>query len=413
MGWMRELGLVYSPFERAINSSEQVFQSRDLARLQDAITAAVYARSMLVVIGPPGAGKTTTAYDMLLSDRNVEGRKLVVIRDIVTRIEELNVGQIEYKILEQIKAVTGDTTPIRASAVARTTQLQRMLGQFSKDHELVLVLEDGHKMNKQTLINLKRLRELRFNQRERLLTIIILAQPAMRAVLEDLPEVFMRSDVLEMQGLSSEEVGKYLDFKLSPAGKSAKDLFTDDALAAIRKGLHWPLRINHHMTRLLQEAVELGEVPVPLSMVEKYVTHENSLHSLFILSGMDLTEVQRELSKLGHRPQRQTLKLVIEGRTPNSPLVPVVKEVLVGRTGTMAALYSNVAAGLTAEERKLLEEINEGMSAMDFDIARVSRETQPKMSQKRVWELMHGEDIKLSDLKRLHAVVARLNRRAA
>ena len=173
MGWMRELGLVYSPFERAINSSEQVFQSRDLARLQDAITAAVYARSMLVVIGPPGAGKTTTAYDMLLSDRNVEGRKLVVIRDIVTRIEELNVGQIEYKILEQIKAVTGDTTPIRASAVARTTQLQRMLGQFSKDHELVLVLEDGHKMNKQTLINLKRLRELRFNQRERLLTIML------------------------------------------------------------------------------------------------------------------------------------------------------------------------------------------------------------------------------------------------
>lgn len=413
MSWLRELGLVYNPFDRAIQSSEQVFESRDLVRLQDAITAAVYSRSMLVVIGPPGAGKTTTTYDMLTQGKSVEGRKLVVIRDIVTRIEELNVGQIEYKILEQIKAATGDTTPIRSSAVARTTQLQRMLGEFSKQHELVLVLEDGHKMNKQTLINLKRLRELRYNLRERLLTIIILAQPAMRAVLEDLPEVFMRSEVLEMQGLSAEEVGKYLDFKLCPAGKSTLDLFTPDALTAIRKGLHWPLRINHHMTRLLQEAVELGEIPVPLSLVEKYVTHENSLHSLFILSGMDLTEVQRELSKAGHRPQRSALKLLIEGRTPNSPLIPVVKDVLVGRTGTMAALYSTIASGLTAEERKLLEEINEAMAAMDFDIARVSREIQPRMTQKRVWELMHGEDVKLSDLKRLHATTQKLSRRAA
>lgn len=411
MSWMREIGLQYNPFDRAIKSGDDVFESRDLVRLQDAITAAVHQRSMLVVIGPPGSGKTTTTINMLFAGPSVEGKKLLVIRDIVTRIEDLDVGQIEYKLLEQIKLATGDTTSIRSSAVARTTQLQRMLGDFSREHEVVLVLEDGHKMRKQTLINLKRLRELRFAMRERLLTVIVLAQPAMRTVLEDLPEVFMRSEVLEMQGLSAEEVGKYLNFKLVPAGKSATDLFTADALKAIRTGLHWPLRINHHMTRMLQEAVELGEVPVPLSLVEKYVTHENSLHSLFLLSGMDLTEVQRELAKAGQRPQRNTLKLVIEGRTPNSPLVGPVREVLVGRAGPMAALYSSVAAGLTTEERKLLEEIGEGMAELNYNFARVAREC--KLDEKRVYDLMHAEDVTLNDLKRVQRAIGTLLRRAA
>ncbi len=411
MSWMREIGLTHNPFDKAIQSSEQVFESRDLRRLQDAITAAVYQRSMLVVIGPPGAGKTTATYDYLSAAPSVEGRKVLVIRDIVTRIEELDVGQIEWKLLEQIKAQTGDARPIRASAVARNTQLQKMLGEFSRDHEVVLVLEDGHKMKQQTLINLKRLRELRFALRERLLTIIILAQPAMRAVLEDLPEVFMRSEVLELQGLSAEEVGKYLEFKLQAAGQAAAELFTSDALSAIRKGLHWPLRINHHMTRLLQEAVEIGEIPVPLSLVEKYVTYENNLHSLFILSGMDYTEVQRELSKLGHRPARATVKLVIEGRTPGSALAGPIREVLVGRTGTMAALYSTIASGLTAEERELLDKLNEGLAQLDFDFRLVARET--RLSEKRVWELAHGEDIKLSELKRVQTAIRQIVARRA
>lgn len=408
MSWMRELGIKYNPFDRAIQSAADVFQSRDLGRLQDAITAAVYQKSMLVLIGPPGAGKTTATFDYLADAPGVEGRKVLVIRDIVSRIETLDISQIEYKILQEIKQQTGDTTPIKPSSVARLSQLQRMLGEFSRNNELVLVLEDGHKMKKQTLINLKRLRELRFAMRERLLTIIILAQPAMRTVLEDLPEVFMRSEVVEMQGLSSEEVGAYLEFKLKPSGKTPDELFTAEALRAIRKGLHWPLRINHHMTRLLQEAVELGEIPVPLSLVERYISHENNLQSLRILSGMDLTEIQRELAKMGHKPARNTVKQVLEGRQPNSPLIGPLREVLVGRTGSMAALYSTVAAGLTREERDLLEDISTVLEQANYEIDWAGLASTTKLAQKRVWDLVHGEDVKLSELKRLHAAVMKI-----
>jgi type II secretory pathway predicted ATPase ExeA len=399
VSWIRELKWSHNPFDAAVQSEKDIFESQDLRRLQDAITEAVHQRQMLVVIGPPGAGKTTTTYDYLHEAPLISSRKVLVIKDLTTNIEQMTVAQIEEGVLRAVLQATESTESVKQSAISRGHQLQRVLGQYAKNHEVVLVLEDGHKMKKQTLINLKRLREMRFAMQERLLTVVILAQPSMRMLLEDLPEVNMRSRICEMQGLSSEEVSEYLQFKAKLAGGDIKTVVMDEAMKLIRKSFFWPLRLNDLMNKVLPEACELGMLPVPKDLIEKHAGAESNLRALMILSGLNLTEIQQECRRLKKDISRHTLRNLVEGRTKNPKLEETVRDILIGRTGAVASLYSTLAPGLTKDQREACERISELMMELgdDLDFADAARRT--RLSQQRVFEITQGKDLTSRELQ--------------
>ncbi len=408
MNWLRELKLRWDPFAVPIDQAEQVYQSQDVRRIQDAIVVAVHQRQMLFVLGPTGSGKTTIVQDFLGKSSDVNHKPVTVMFGSQLEIESMDITRIVRALIRQLLKVTGDTAKIKNSADEREHQLRALVGEYTKTHELVLVLEDGHNISPKTLINLKLLREMRWTNRERLITIIIIAQPKMRNVLDDVVEVTIRSAITEMQGLAGEEVREYIAHKLDPVGKTPEELFTKESLQAIQMGLRFPQHIDWNLSRMLQEGVELGMIPVPIELTEKYVAAQTTIRSLMMQTGVNITDIQNELRKLGQKADRHQVRDAVEGRTPNSPLVPMIREIVLKNGTALAALYNTIAPGLTKDQLDILEECVAFQLEMGdyLDYSVLSRET--GFTQRRIIELMDGINVTTNELKRLHTVLSKL-----
>jgi uncharacterized protein YoaH (UPF0181 family) len=202
-----------------------------------------------------------------------------------------------------------------------------------------------------------------------------------------------------MQGLSSEEVSEYLQFKAKLAGGDIKTVVMDEAMKLIRKSFFWPLRLNDLMNKVLPEACELGMLPVPKDLIEKHAGAESNLRALMILSGLNLTEIQQECRRLKKDISRHTLRNLVEGRTKNPKLEETVRDILIGRTGAVASLYSTLAPGLTKDQREACERISELMMELgdDLDFADAARRT--RLSQQRVFEITQGKDLTSRELQ--------------
>ncbi|MDD5089056.1 MAG: AAA family ATPase, partial [bacterium] len=393
-----------------LNSMEDVFSSKDMQRLEDAVVECVQQREMLIVLGPRGAGKTTTIYHTMEQSPK---RNLHIVRDIGIAVEKLDIENIIEALLREILMATHSTETIKNSRNARLHQLRRMLGEYSKMHEVVLVLEDGHKFRPSTLVNLKRLRELRWLLAERLLSVVILAQPQMRGILQDYEEVLLRSSLHEMQGLESEEVRNYIGFRLKKAGAKSEDLFTGEALTAISRSFHWPLEINYNLSRMLKEAAEVGDVPISEELANRYCQSQSTLHNLFLLSGMSYPDLVRELGRKKIQADRELVQRVIYGRgTTRREVEDGLRQILTPQAGAMAALYDTITPGLTAEQRERLEKLHEEIFQMGdrFDMTDIAQRSH--LSQRRAWGILNGQDLIESELTAVERAVKSLRKAA-
>ncbi|MDD5088706.1 MAG: AAA family ATPase [bacterium] len=397
MSWLGDLGLPFDPFNLPLNSMADIFPSKDMCRLEDAVVECVQQREMLIVLGPRGGGKTTTIYHTM--EQSPKGN-LHIVRDIGIAVEKLDIENIIEALLREIIPKTkyaGES--LRNSRNARLHQLRRVLGEYSATHEVVLVLEDGHKFRPSTLINLKRLRELRFGLQERLLSVVILAQPQMRGILQDYEEVLLRSTIHEMQGLESEEVRNYIEFRLKKTGVKPSHLFTDAALTAISRSFHWPLEINYNLSRMLKEAAEVGDVPISEELAKRFCLTQSNLHSLFLLSGYSYTDLVHKLGRKKIAADRELVRRVIYGRdSKRTDVAEGLRQILTPRAGSMATLYDPVAPGITAEQRERLEKLHEVMMTKgdDFDFQEIARRSH--LSQRRVMDILMGIDLIESEL---------------
>jgi type II secretory pathway predicted ATPase ExeA len=411
VSWYKELGLPYNPFDRPILETVDIFQSRDLQNLQDAVSECLTQRQMLVAIGPAGAGKTTVIFDMLRG----EDPNLLLIRDITMQIEGLRIHHLEEAIIRAILERTGQMEVLRKSGPARLEQLRRVLGHFAIDHEVVLVLEDGHKIPAQTLINLKRLRELRYAWQERLLSVVILAQTAMRGRLREIREVDLRSQIAEMQGLDKAEVRGYIECRLAGTGVTLDKLFDGEALKILCESLHWPLEINNVCEKLLKDAVEVGMVPVTADLARKYCNAEAQLTALWIASGMTVSEVWKELLTRGFKNlARATVLRLLQGFPINDARLPAaVRELLTPFAGQMAVLYDPQTMGVTSEQSRLLDEINRDIHALGerFDYGKIARKS--GLPHRRIRELERGVRVTTTDLQMLSKAVKWAGKKAA
>lgn len=412
MSWYKELGLPYNPFDRPVNETEDIFQSRDLIHLEDAVIECLAQRQMLVVIGPAGAGKSTVIKKMLRKgDAN-----LLLLNDITMNIERLGINHIEEALIRGIGERTGTNEAMRQSGPVRLHQLRRILGKFSITHEVVLILEDGHKIPTQTLINLKRLRELTYEFQERLLSVVILAQTAMRGRLREIREVDLRSQIFEMQGLDKAEVRGYLECRLAGTGVALDSLFTGEALTMICESLHWPLEINNVCEKLLKDGVDVGMIPVPVDLARKYCNAETQLTALWIASGMTGSEVWKELIKreIFKKISRHTVLRVLQGFPANDYRLPAaIREILTPFAGQMAVVYDPQTMNLTAEQQRLLEEIGRDIHGLGekFNYSQIA--VKSRLTHRRIRELERGVHVTTTDLQALHKAVKMQMKKAA
>ncbi len=202
---LENLGFTSVPFKKFKQDT------LDSSRVKKILNMAVGDRGMLSIVGERGIGKTTAIIEGL------SGCSARVINVDPADRERLTIGDIEK---EMVMALS-DEKP-RAGRVVRAKQLRRIVGEASRKNEIVLVIEEAHRLHGQTLRSIKTLREMEWMGERGLFTVVFVGQsdPMNKA---GVAEVRLRSDSVQMQGLTGKEVSAYIQ-------ETIGSLFTDDAV---------------------------------------------------------------------------------------------------------------------------------------------------------------------------------------
>lgn len=164
----------------------------DSARAATLVAAAVQSQEFVSVLGARGSGKTR-AVRMAL-----ESHTVTVVEPLRLTRDKLHMGDIETALVRELS----DESP-RRSGEARSYQVKRILGEFSRTQPVVLVIDDAHVLHHQTLRALKRLREINWLNRSPLLGIVLIGQ---HDKTRGIDEVRLRSDHLWLEGLVAKEI---------------------------------------------------------------------------------------------------------------------------------------------------------------------------------------------------------------
>jgi len=183
-----------------------ILETADVKKLRRTLRDAVKGRGWTAVIGEAGSGKTTTVNQVLEEEDG-----WLPIQPACLDSSRVTISYVLSAVVNGIAAagIESGETP-RLSLSAREIQAARMLGVASQSREVVIVLEEAHKLHWRTLTCLKRMREMRFKGlRSPLFTLVLVGQPELRHVLAVRREVFFRCRRTDVRGLSPSEFGEF------------------------------------------------------------------------------------------------------------------------------------------------------------------------------------------------------------
>jgi len=203
---LENMGFEEDPFKKE-------FLTADIKRIRKLIKPIIKTKAMVSIIGNRGHGKTTAVNDAL----NHANATKITIETIDKR--RLQSSDIEYSLILALS----DEPPKQMKEI-RARQLRRIIGEASKQN-IVLIIENAHRIHPQTLLCLKDLKELEWMGESNLFSTVLIGQsdPLKKA---GLSEVFLRSDAIYLQGLSTEEISGYIQ---ATVGK----VFTEKAIMAL------------------------------------------------------------------------------------------------------------------------------------------------------------------------------------
>lgn len=192
----------------------KTFETGDSIRIKRILSMAIQSRAMVSIIGDRGMGKSEAINTGL---RHFNAR-LVSVRSADKA--RLLITDIEYAMIFDLS----DEKPKRGREI-RARQLRRILGEASAKQEVVLVIEEGHRLHGHTLRALKTLREMDWMGKTELFTVVLVGQSDPMSK-PGVSEVRLRSDSVHMKGLSREETCGYIQ-------NTVGEVFEDSAVDMI------------------------------------------------------------------------------------------------------------------------------------------------------------------------------------
>lgn len=275
----KHFGMFKDPFKDEVQKPDDVFLDADQRYIREAMYQTAKHGGFLAVVGESGAGKTTLRRDLV--DRvNREGNDVVVIQPRIIDKTKLSAGQICDAIICDISS----EAPKR-SLEAKARQIETLLKNASRGGAShVLMIEEAHDLNIQTLKYLKRFWELEDGFRK-LLAIILVGQLELKNKLDERQnfearEVIRRCEVAELPPLSS-NLERYLELKFRRINKTLAEVFEPNAFDAIRKRLTihrnggqainmmYPLIVNTTVTKALNLAASLGAMKIDADIIKE------------------------------------------------------------------------------------------------------------------------------------------------
>ena len=251
---LQHFNLSEDPFSQEPESKEDIFINEDLGQAKNAILYAVEKQRMVAIVAKWGGGKTTIldqVKEELADNENVIlSEALVPDKDRVRTVDVVDSLILDLSL---------ETENPKRSYNARARQLRRLVEQQAKQgKKIVVIIDDAHDLHLQTIIALRRMRDIHKMGMKRVISIIFLGQPKLKALLDKSPEIGSRVPMLVIESLNG-RAAQYLEFKLKQIGR--EELFTKGALNAInrRRGdCETPLQINNFAVDCVNYAAKKG-----------------------------------------------------------------------------------------------------------------------------------------------------------
>ncbi len=183
-------------------------------------------KGFIQITGEVGAGKTTLCR-ALLEELGDDYRTALILNPIMTG------DQLLWLILTELGLPTGDDDRMRR--LARLNEF--LLDQVAHGYDVVLLIDEAQDLSRELLEQIRLLSNLETDQRK-LLQIVLVGQPELRDLLDEpsLRQLRQRITVrYHLQGLSSEETGRYIDHRLRIAGANSRPTFNRWALRRIHR----------------------------------------------------------------------------------------------------------------------------------------------------------------------------------
>ncbi|OPL13693.1 MAG: hypothetical protein AVO39_10160 [delta proteobacterium MLS_D] len=255
-------GLKRNPFGN-IESKDDVFESRELARTMDLLAEAVEEGGIYSVTGERGIGKTTAKNEIIAYFDENKSRYAYSILECMD-LEVVTMGTVLSALVTDLSS-----EPVKQFAEQRSRQARRIIGEIAARKKVVLIIDESQRLAAKTMEQLKMLTEMKWGIRSRLITVLLFGQPELIARISRDKGLFLRVTQYNMRGLSEDEVLQYIDVRCRIAGRNMDEIFSKDALLYISQNLHSPLHINHICSGTMREAKCAGEKQVSIEMVYK------------------------------------------------------------------------------------------------------------------------------------------------
>lgn len=233
--------------------SQLNMRTADVTRTALLVGAAVNYQAMIWVLGPRGVGKSHAVRTALAAG------DAPLIEPLRLDRERLTLGDIQTAIVRDLSSETP-----RHSGEARSAQVRRLLGTAGR--KPVLVIDEAHALHHMTVRGLKRLRELSWRGRDKLLGVVLVGQ---RDSAAHVAEVALRSDRMTLAGLTTDEAADALVRALNADTVRIRP-GAAQALSQSDRARNW-LDLQALADECMAEAVARGERCIDTAIVEAIV----------------------------------------------------------------------------------------------------------------------------------------------
>ena len=231
-------------------------ESADTVRVRRLSAMAIQAHSQLSIVGERGLGKTRAVNGAM------NGLKIQPVRVLSPDKGRVTAADIQEAILVEL----APNEKCRHDREIRVRMLRRILGEESMKRQVVVVIEEAHRLNGNVLRSLKNLRELDWMGKTHLFSVILIGQSDCTQR-SGLAEVRLRTETLLLHGLTAAEVTEYIR---ATVGRVFDEDATE-AIAALPDSRNY-LDLQDILIRCMSAALAAGREQVTKSDVTDSIT---------------------------------------------------------------------------------------------------------------------------------------------
>lgn len=238
---LEALGLARNPFAADIRSHADVWLPPTHRRVREAMWQAAQHRGLVAVYGESGSGKTVLRRDLLARAQNEDPSIIPIMPytlgmdETQRRGEALRASDIAEMVIRRLDP----EARLRTTRQGRYHQAEQLLAsRVAAGQKPVLIIEEAHRMGRQTMRHLKGWAEMEAGYTG-MLAIILIGQSELADLMSEtdrsIREVVQRFELIRLPPLM--DVGAYLRHKFGRVNADLDALVEPDALSAIQERL--------------------------------------------------------------------------------------------------------------------------------------------------------------------------------